>query len=565
MSRIISRSKYYYLLIAGIGVAASASTSGMYLLYTSIWNPILSILKIVSWYYFLFAFIALAASYAIVKVFADTKSTGSGTHLLLEKYHLSNGELSVNDTVAKTFASIFTLGFGGSAGPEGPSLLIGGGIASNVSRHLGVRVHNIKRIFIAGAAAGLTAVFRTPLTGILFALEIPYRNDLDMETFIEAMVASIPSYLIAVLILGSERIFGNPIQSQISLNEIVLSMVLGLICGAYAIFFTKIFSSADRLRSSVRKKAGSIGLIALGTVLLGVIGYFSIYSIGVGTHFMEAIISGTSFTVAMLLAIILLKTLATAITLNFGGSGGLFFPTIIVGAGIGLLFSNLTRELNLIGVNFSIMFVAVGMAALLSGTHKILLTPVAFVVETLGGTYAIPALLASGVSYLVSGNASFYPIQPRTRMKAEELALEKFYAKARVSIPEQLKGTFAESFMTKQPVLMHDSATVKEALEVFEKTRFRVLPVVDDHQRVVGTVTLEDLGNIDPRKMEEHLSERLMHKPLTINEHTSLGETADMMIRREEDHVFVVDENEHITGVVAGIDVVRKMMELSTT
>lgn len=558
MSRITSRNKYYYLLIALIGIVASVLTSGMYLLYTSIWNPVLNILKVTSWYYFLFAFLALAASFGIVKVFAETKSTGSGTHLVLERYHLSNGEISVRDTVAKTFAAIFTLGFGGSAGPEGPSLLIGGGVASNLSRRLGVRIHNVRRIFIAGAAAGLAAVFRTPLTGILFALEIPYRNDLDMETFIEAMIASIPAYLISVIILGSERIFGNAVEAQISLNEILLSLVLGLVCGGYAIFFTKAFSGGERLRVLLRKKTGSIGVIALGTVLLGVMGYFSIYSIGVGTHFVDAIINGTSFTVILVLAIILLKTFATIITLNFGGSGGLFFPTIVIGAGIGFLFSSLTD------VNFKVMFVAVGMAALLSGTHKILLTPTAFVVETLGGIYAIPALLASGVSYLVSGNASFYSIQPRTRLKAEELALEKFYAKARVSFPEQLKGMFVESFMTEQPVSVLDNSTVREALEAFEKTRFRVLPVVDDHQRVVGAVTLEDLGNIDSRQMEEHLSERLMRKPLIITGHTSLEQTADMMIKREEDHAFVVDETDHLVGVVAGIDVVRKIMEIST-
>lgn len=557
MSRIISRNKYYYLLIAGIGIEASAFTCGMYLLYTSIWNPVLNILKASSWYYFLFAFLALAASFVIVKVFADTKTTGSSTHLLLERYHLSNGEISVRDTIAKTFAAIFTLGFGGSAGPEGPSLLIGGGIASNLSRRLGVRIHNVRRIFIAGAAAGLAAVFRTPLTAILFALEIPYRNDLDMETFIEAMVASIPAYLISILILGSGRIFGNPVEAQITLNEILLSLVLGLICGGYAIFFTKAFSGGERLRSLIRKKTGSIGVIALGTVLLGLMGYFSIYSIGVGTHFVDAIINGTSFTVTLLLAIILLKTFATIVTLNFGGSGGLFFPTIVIGAGIGFLFSSLTD------INFKIIFVAVGMAALLAGTHKIVLTPTAFVVETLGGIYAIPALLASGVSYLVSGNASFYPIQPRSRQKAEELALGKFYAKAKASFPEQLKATLVESFMTKQPVSVQDTSTVREALEAFEKTRFRVLPVVDDYQRVVGAVTLEDLGNIGSRQMEEHLSERLMRKPLIITRQTSLEQIADMMIKREEDHAFVVDEIDRIIGVVAGIDVVRKIMEIS--
>lgn len=179
----------YYLLVGCVGVLAAILASGLYLLYSSIWDETLNIIKIFQWYYFLFAFLALGGSYVMIRLFAETKSTGSGTHVVLEKYHLSNGEMSARDTLAKTFASIFTLGFGGSAGPEGPSLLVGGGVASAISRRLNVRVHHLRRIFISGAAAGLAAVFRTPLTGILFALEIPYKNDLDMETFIEASIA----------------------------------------------------------------------------------------------------------------------------------------------------------------------------------------------------------------------------------------------------------------------------------------------------------------------------------------------------------------------------------------
>lgn len=274
-------------------------------------------------------------------------------------------------------------------------------------------------------------------------------------------------------------------------------------------------------------------------------------------HF-DDIIRGTSFTIVTLILIVLLKTFATTITLNFGGSGGLFFPTIIIGAGIGYLFSNL------LDVNFKIMFVAVGMAALLSGTHKILLTPTAFVVETLGGVYAIPALLASGVSYLVSGSTSFYLIQPRSRLKAEELALEKFYAKAKISMPEKMTKKVAEEFMTKQPISLHSGATVKDALETFRKTRFRVLPVVDDNFNVLGAVTLEDLGNVADKHAEKTLSEMLMHKALIVTENANLEEVAEMMIKSGEDHAFVVDKNEKVVGVIAGIDVVRTILELST-
>jgi CIC family chloride channel protein len=547
----------YYLLVGIIGVLGGVSTIGFYALYLLIWNETLFVLRLVNWLYFVFAFLALAVSFVLVKFFAESKITGSGTHTVLETYHLKNGEISLADSLVKPLASVFTMGFGGSAGPEGPSLLIGGGLASNIARFVRVRIQNVRRIFVAGAVAGLTAVFRTPLTGILFALEIPYKRDLDMESFVEASIATIPSYLVAVLILGSERLFGNVQAVPITLNDIWLSLLLGLLCGLYAIFFTKLFSLAGNFSGLLRNKVGNVGLVVFGAAVLGAIGYFSFYSVGVGLDFVGEIVRGTSFTVALVLGIILLKTIATSITLNFGGSGGLFFPTIVIGAGIGYAFSVVT------GSSFVLLFVAVGMAALLSGTHKILLTPTAFVVETLGGIYAIPALIASGVSYLVSGRYSFYQLQPRTRLETEELAVERFYFKAKRSMPDKLQATVAKEFMTIQPVSIHVGVTVKDALQVLEKMRLRVLPLIDERKHVIGAVTLEDLGNVDAKHGGIALSEVLMRRPLIVDEETSLGKIAELMMEKGEDHVFVVDNQEELVGVVAGIDVVRKIMELS--
>jgi CIC family chloride channel protein len=256
------------------------------------------------------------------------------------------------------------------------------------------------------------------------------------------------------------------------------------------------------------------------------------------------------------MVVVLVKTFATSVTLNFGGSGGLFFPTIVVGAGLGYIFSSIFN------VSLPVMFVAVGMAALLAGTHKILLTPVAFIVEALGGIFAIPALLASGVSYLLSGKHSFYPLQPRTRLKTEELALERFYHKGENLIPEKLKTTLASDFMTENPVTLHYGTTVREALESFKSTKFRVLPVVDDDAHVAGVVNLEDLGNVDVRRQEISLSETVMHKPALIDEETSLEHIAQFMMEKQQDHVFIIDKEKKLTGVISGIDVVKKILEL---
>ena len=546
----------YYLLVAIVGLVAASIAVAFYLLYSALWGFTLNALTYSLLLILPVAFVSIGLPYALVKLFANTKTTGSGTHTVLEAYHLTNGEVSLKDTIVKPAAAILTIGVGGSAGPEGPSLLAGGGVAAALSRRFKVQADLRRRLFIAGAAAGLAATFRTPLTAILFALEIPYKNDLDRETFIEATIASVPAYLLSISVLGSEPIFGVVGSSSLTFNDIALSLLLGLVCGLYAVFFTKTFSWTERLGFILRKKIGNLGLIWLGAVVLTVSGVFSVYTLGVGLHLVDAILQGTSFSIAVLALIVLLKTFVTSATLNFGGSGGLFFPTIVVGAGIGYIFSSVFN------VSLTVMFIAVGMAALLSGTHKILLTPVAFVVESLGGVFAIPALLASGVSYLVSGKYSFYPLQPRTRLRTEELALERFYLKGEELIPEKLTGTIAIEFMTKSPLMLHQGTTVREALETFKSTKLRVLPVVDDNGHVDGVVNLEDIGYVDVRRQEISLSETVMHKPALLGEGVSLEQVAQFMMEKQEDHVFIFDKDKKLVGVISGIDVVKKILEL---
>jgi len=551
-----SNNLQYYLLVATVGLIAASIAVALYLLYMVLWSFTQYAVNYSALLLVPLSFVAIGVSFALVKYFANTKTTGSGTHTVLEAYHLTNGEVELKDSIVKPIAAMLTIGLGGSAGPEGPSLLAGGGVASALSKRFHVQADLRRRLFVAGAAAGLAATFRTPLTGILFALEIPYQNDLDRETFIEAAVASVPAYLLSVAVLGSEPFFGVVGNMPLTFNVIALSLLLGLICAGYAVFFTKTFAWTESLAFRMRKRIGNAGLIGLGAFVLTVSGIFSLYTIGVGLELVNAIIKGTTFSIAVLVLIVLVKTFATSVTLNFGGSGGLFFPTIVIGAGIGYIFSSIFN------VNLTVMFVAVGMAALLAGTHKILLTPVAFVVETLGGTFAIPALLASGVSYALSGRHSFYPLQPRTRLRTEELALERFYLKGEKLIPEKLKTVPAREFMTQNPVALHQGVSVKEALGAFKGTKFRVLPVIDDKSHVVGVVNLEDLGYMDIRRQEISLSETVMHKPELISGETSIEQIGKLMMETQQDHVFVVDKEEKLIGVVSGIDAVKKILEL---
>lgn len=550
----------HYLLVTVVGLTAAFIAVAFYTLYLWIWRFTENALNYSVLSISLLSLLAIGIPYSLVKFFANTKTTGSGTHSVLEAYHLTNGEVSLKDTVVKPTAAMLTLGLGGSAGPEGPSLLAGGGVGSAFSKYFKIKPELRRKLFIAGAAAGLAATFRTPLTAILFALEIPYKNDLDRETFIEASIASIPAYLLSVAILGSEPFFGKVITTPPpTLFEIGLSILLGIICGLYAVFFTKTFLWTENNASKFKQKIGNTGLILIAAAVLSISGAISFYSIGVGLHFIHAIMNGASLSISFVVIVALLKTLSTSVTLNFGGSGGLFVPTMVIGAAIGYVFSVI------FDANYLVTFIAVGMAALIAGTHKVLLMPVAFIVESLGGAFAIPALLASGVSYLISGKHSFYPIQPQTKLKTEELALERFFLKGKKLIPKKLQQTKAVDVMTKNPVALPQEITVKEALETFEKTNLRVLPVVDDQRHVVGVIHLEDLGYTDLHQQGLNLSEATMYNPTVIDEEKNMEQAAQLMIETQQDHIFVVNKEEKLVGVISGIDVVKKILELLST
>ncbi|MEM3892177.1 MAG: chloride channel protein, partial [Nitrososphaerales archaeon] len=135
--------------------------------------------------------VALLGGYLTIRLWGENKESGCGAELVIERYHFKNGFVSLRDTISRTLASAITIGFGGSAGLEGPSLLLGGGISSFIARRLKLDQKDVKTLFLCGAAAGFSAIFKAPLTGILFALEIPYKRDVETEVFIPASIASV--------------------------------------------------------------------------------------------------------------------------------------------------------------------------------------------------------------------------------------------------------------------------------------------------------------------------------------------------------------------------------------
>jgi CIC family chloride channel protein len=244
--------------------------------------------------------------------------------------------------------------------------------------------------------------------------------------------------------------------------------------------------------------------------------------------------------------------------MNFGGTGGLFLPTLLLGGAWGAAIGTVFMP------EMTPLFVLMGMAAFSAGVHKMMLTPIIFIAEVYGAPTIIPIILATVICFFVAGAYSFYPIQPTNKVGEEELALERFYYKVMRNKPKELEKLTAKDIATKNPVTLRADISVRDAMEAFGKTSFRLMPVVDSEARVLGYSTLEDLAFLSKTALDMPLRSADLQPPLIFAGGTPVMNVIEEMIERKEDHCFVVDGEGKLTGIISTIDVTRLLMRYYT-
>jgi len=351
--------------------------------------------------------VALLGGYLTVRLLAESKQCGCGTEFVIERYHFENGFVSLKDTVGRILASAITIGFGGSAGLEGPSLLLGGGISSFITRKLMLSQTDVKKLFLCGAAAGFSAIFKAPLTGILFALEIPYKRDVETEVFIPASMASITAYFTSAITLGTETIFPAPVLLMPTFSILIHAIFLGIQATLVAFAFIGIFERMGTISKKLASKFPMLLMTVSAGLALGVIGLLCPEVLGLGYDFIHkiAVAELRKATLTTLITLLILKIVATSITLNFGGSGGLFIPSLYVGGTLGLIY------VQILNLDSPVLYVILAMAAAVAATSKSLLTSITLVAETMGPNFIIPTVVSAAVSYFLTGSKSFYKSQ----------------------------------------------------------------------------------------------------------------------------------------------------------
>lgn len=330
------------------------------------------------------------------------------TEEVIRSYHEHQGDIRMRPFAAKLVAAIATVGFGGSAALEGPSIYGGGAIGSWLwtrLQRLGLEPRDRRIMLISGAAAGMSAVFRAPLTGIIFALEMPYKDDLAHEALLPSLIASVVSYATMTVFLGAQPLFDFASTGTYNRRDLLWAAVLGVLCGLVTMAFSITFRRFRRF--AIQADVPHWVKMAAGGLLTAVCGliFVAFYHDGlvpIGPNY-EAVplILAHAHTSLELVVFAVLKLLATLFSLGVGGVSAAFVPLFLTGGTLGTAFGQV------IGHGSPELFAAVGMAAFIAGGYKAPLTAVVFVAEATGGhAFIVPSLIGAAVAYAVSGEAS---------------------------------------------------------------------------------------------------------------------------------------------------------------
>jgi CIC family chloride channel protein len=410
LTAVYARDLRKWLIIAPvIGLTTGLVITGVVvIILEKLWPPVLNYYLHHHWAIvpgLVLAFIVTG----LIMQFLTPDPNEHSTEEIIRSYHEHEGKIDMRSFVPKLAAAITTVGFGGSAALEGPSIYGGAAIGSwlwTKLRRLRLDDRDRRIMLICGAAAGMSAVFRAPLTGIVFALEMPYRDDLAHEALVPSLIASVVSFVTLSSFLGATPLFNFTGSTGFTRRDLYWSALLGLIVGLIAMVFVITFRRARTF--FVKWSLPHWLKLAIGGLLTGLCGllFLHLYPgnlVPLGPNY-EAVgdILSKSHSTSELIIFSVLKLGATLFTLAAGGVSAMFVPLFLTGGSIGTAFAQSVVHSPALD-----LYAAVGMASFLAAGYKTPLAAVVFVAEATGGhAFIVPALIGAAVAYVVSGDAS---------------------------------------------------------------------------------------------------------------------------------------------------------------
>ncbi len=505
-----------------------------------------SLASIRSWLFLLIPTLGGLLSGLIVFSVAP-EAEGHGTDAMIEAFHRGGGYIRKRVPFVKIIASAITIGSGGSAGKEGPIAQIGAGFGSFLASALKLKPRERRILVLAGASGGIGAIFHAPLGAALFAPEVLYQDaEFEFEAILPCIVSSIVASSIFDQYSGRQALFA-PGLVDFNIVELLPYSLFGAICAGVGYIYVKFFyGSRDYFFKKI--KIPKMFKPAVGGFFLGMVALLFPQIMDGGYGWIQAAMEGKIFWGTMLL-LVFMKILATSCTISSGGSGGVFGPSVFMGAMLGGAFGFCGHALAPNWVINPAGFVIVGIGGFFAGVAKVPISSIIMACEMCGNyILLVPLMLVSAISFVLLGKTSLYEKQVISRLSSP--AHMGRFARG---IMEGLK---VENAIIRRPVtLIEEKTPLEDLIKIVVNSNDYYFPVINGGGRMTGILSINDIRGV---LLEESLAKLIVAKDVATPNvvcvflEESLQNALDKMAQINVDELPVVssdDQNTIITMI----------------
>lgn len=491
----------------------------------------------VNYYYLAFPLVGIILTVIFVK-FAVKDNINHGVSIVLNAISNYNGKLRPHNIYSSMVAGSITVGFGGSVGLEAPIVLTGSAVGSNLARLFNLQPKQTILLLACGSSAAMAAIFKAPVASIVFAIEV-LMIDLTASTAVPLLISAATGTILSLLFLGEDVMLTNTPVTPFRLRNVWIYIVLGMTAGLVSVYFLRASRLVDRIFSKLKRQwlrllIGSVllgGLIFIFPVFYGE-GYESIGMLTRGDtvglfknsplfSFME---SDYEIFFLFLTGIVLIKVIATAITTASGGVGGVFAPSLFVGAFLGFLLSQMLNHY--FGLSLSVTnCVLAGMAGLLAGVMHAPLTGIFLIAElTAGYGLLIPLMVTSPIAYITSRIFEKHSVYTRTLAERGRL---KTHNKDKFAVRKIDFMSLLDKNVSTVPL----SATLGQFVDVIAESKRNIFVVLDDNKKFVGLLLMDDHRDVifKPQLYDSYYVRDLLYVPDVVVFDT---DTAEQMVSK---------------------------------
>lgn len=519
--------------------------------------------------YLAFPAIGILIALLFIK-FVIRQHVGHGIPSVLFAISKTNGKIKQHNIFSSIITSTFTVGFGGSVGLEGPTVATGAAIGSNIGRLLHLNYKQITLLLGVACAAAMAAIFKSPIAAIVFATEI-IMIDLTMASVVPLLIASAIAVLTSYFFLDQAVLYPSIITEGFLLKDIPYYILLGILAGLVSVYFTKMYIFVE---SKFSKIESWVKRFIIGGTILGVLIFFfpALYGEGYGainsalggdisSLYSNSIFDGFKDNVLVIfilfILIIFFKAVATSVTFGAGGIGGIFAPTLFLGAFTGLFYARLINHFE-IGSVMESNFALVGMGGLIAGVLHGPLTAIFLIAEITGGyKLFVPLMITATISYatikiFVKNSVYTYQLAKRGHLITHH--------KDRAVLSMMSVGKLIErNFRTILP-----EQTLGDLVKIISESKRNIYPVLDKEGKFKGIIRLDDVRHImfeTDLYQKTSIASIMVTPVVTIDPEESMEDVAKKFMESGKFNIVVLKDGEYL-GFISRAKVFSKYRSL---